>query len=140
MSLYSVTVSKIISSDLDESHESIFWCKKKQIWRKIGIPRGRGVDLPEILHMIFFFLLCPNLRGQLPPPTPLPCTPMSLRKVRYALPWPNITLIKPASSGGMECLTLQNDDFHPDRPPPLKKAGYTHEPDAHFTKTVRELV
>ena len=47
---------------------------------------GRRVDLPEILHMIFFLLalprfsplFCPNLGGQLPPPPcPLPRTPMS---------------------------------------------------------------
>ena len=34
-------MSEIISSDLDESQESIFWCKKKRIsavWQKIGIP------------------------------------------------------------------------------------------------------
>ena len=41
---------------------------------------GRGVDLAEILHMIFFFLLCPNFphyfariwEGSCPPP-PAPC-------------------------------------------------------------------
>ena len=45
---------------------------------------GRGVDLVEILHTIFFLLalpefpplFCPNLGGQLPPPAPLPRTPM----------------------------------------------------------------
>ena len=49
----------------------------------------RGVDLPEILHRYFFFLLalaefsplfCPNLGGQLPPPPPGPLalTPMPM--------------------------------------------------------------
>ena len=50
-----------------------------------SVKGGRGVDLPEILHIIFFLLalprfsplFCPNLGGQLPPPpVPLPRTPM----------------------------------------------------------------
>ena len=43
-----------------------------------SVKGGRGVDLAEILHMIFFLLalpkfsplFCPNLGGQLPPPCP----------------------------------------------------------------------
>ena len=52
-----------------------------------SVKGGRGVDLAEILHMIFFLLalprfsplFCPNLGGQLPlpPPRPLPRTPMT---------------------------------------------------------------
>ena len=52
-----------------------------------SVKGGRGVDLPEILHIIFFLLalprlsplFCPNLGGQLPPPPcPLPRTPMAV--------------------------------------------------------------
>ena len=55
-------------------------------YRDSSVKGGRGADLPEILHIIFFLLalpkfpplFCPNLGGQLPPhPTPLPRTPMA---------------------------------------------------------------
>ena len=45
-----------------------------------SVKGGRGVDLPEILRIIFFLLALPsfaqNLGGQLPPP--LPRTPMAV--------------------------------------------------------------
>ena len=56
-----------------------------------SVKGGRGVDLPEILHMIFFLLalprlsplFCPNLGGQLPPPRPpAPCLVRLYRCVR----------------------------------------------------------
>ena len=43
-------LSEIISSDLDESQESIFWCKKNRIsavQRKIGIPARSGSQFLE---------------------------------------------------------------------------------------------
>ena len=50
-----------------------------------SVKGSRGVDFPEILHIIFFLLalprfsplFCPNLGGQLPGPAPLPRTPMN---------------------------------------------------------------
>ena len=55
-----------------------------------SVKGGRGVDLPEILHIIFLLLalprfsplFCPNLGGQLPSPlSPLPRTPMPRRPI-----------------------------------------------------------
>ena len=42
-------LSEIISADLDESQESIFWCKKSGVRRKISIPvYAIGESLREV--------------------------------------------------------------------------------------------
>ena len=61
-----------------------------------SVKGGRGVDLAEILHIIFFLLalprlsplFCPNLVGQLPPaPRPLPPASYAYVYVPIAMNW-----------------------------------------------------
>ena len=82
--MHAIYRSKYIKMYYIETHRSLSLILPNYDHGRIGtlwLRGGRGVDLPEILHMIFFFLFCPNLGGQLPPPpppapAPLPRTPM----------------------------------------------------------------
>ena len=75
-----------IEHDISVSYKHaiyIFVATSMGVWDS-SVKGGRGVDLPEILHIVFVLLalprssplFCPNLGGQLPP-CPLPRTPMT---------------------------------------------------------------